>query len=134
MRALVIDDSSAMRKIIAGILRSVGIDAVEACHGRDALSKLGPPGAFDLALVDWNMPQMNGLEFVQAVRADPAHAALRVVMVTTESEVAQMVKVLEAGADEYVMKPFDREILIGKLELLGFDTAGVARPANPTAE
>ncbi len=121
MRALVIDDSSAMRRIIAGILRSVGIDSAQACHGRDGLAKLGPPGAFDLALVDWNMPEMNGLEFVQAVRADPAHANLKIMMVTTESEVEQMMKVLEAGANEYVMKPFDRDILLGKLELLGLN-------------
>jgi two-component system chemotaxis response regulator CheY len=126
MRALVIDDSSAMRRIIAGILKSVGFDTTEAVNGRDGLARLGPPGQFDLALVDWNMPEMNGFEFVTAVRADPTHAGLRIVMVTTESDVAQMVRVLNAGANEYVMKPFDRDILLSKLELLGFDATSVA--------
>jgi two-component system chemotaxis response regulator CheY len=130
MRALVIDDSSAMRRIISGILRSVGFDTAEACHGRDALTKLGPPGAFDLALVDWNMPEMNGLEFVQAVRADPSNDALRIMMVTTESDAGQVLRALEAGANEYTMKPFDRGILLSKLELLGL-TAPIGREVTP---
>ena len=72
-----------------------------------------------LALVDWNMPEMSGIELVEAVRADPAFASLRIVMVTTETELSQVSRALEAGADEYLMKPFTRDDVVGKLELLG---------------
>ena len=72
-----------------------------------------------LALVDWNMPEMSGIELVEAVRADPSFASLRIVMVTTETELSQVTKALEAGADEYLMKPFTRDDVVGKLELLG---------------
>ena len=72
-----------------------------------------------LALVDWNMPEMSGIELVEAVRSDPAFSSLRIVMVTTETELSQVSRALEAGADEYLMKPFTRDDVVGKLELLG---------------
>jgi two-component system chemotaxis response regulator CheY len=119
MRALVIDDSKSMRLIIGRLLRQVGFDVREACHGRDALDQLGRDGAVDLALVDWNMPEMNGLEFVQAVRTDRAYGAMKLVMVTTETELARVQAAIAAGADEYVMKPFTPEVLREKLSMLG---------------
>ena len=72
-----------------------------------------------LALVDWNMPEMSGIELVEAVRSDPAFSSLRIVMVTTETELSQVMRALDAGADEYLMKPFTRDDVVGKLELLG---------------
>ena len=72
-----------------------------------------------LALVDWNMPEMNGFEFVQAVRALDDYSATKLMMVTTETEMDQVVMALDAGADEYVMKPFTRDVIMEKLELLG---------------
>ena len=76
------------------------------------LSKTGP---VDLALVDWNMPEMNGLELVQAVRKDDRLSALRLMMVTTETEMQQIGRAMEAGANEYIMKPFTEEIVRDKI-------------------
>ncbi len=121
-KAMVVDDSRTIRRILAGTLAEIGFEVCQAENGRDALAVLerergGVP--VSLALVDWNMPEMNGFDFVQALRADPRNAEVTVIMVTTETEVDQMVRALEAGANEYVMKPFTREIIQDKLRLLG---------------
>ena len=121
MRALIVDDSKAMRMIVGRSLKSLGIEVVEACDGLDALERLKDSGQFDVALVDWNMPEMNGYEFICAVRADAAYSDLKLMMVTTEAEMSQVVKALEAGANEYVMKPFTKEMIQEKLQLLGLD-------------
>jgi two-component system chemotaxis response regulator CheY len=121
MRVLVVDDSRAMRAIIGKILKEVGCEITEAAHGREALERLQQRGKPDLALVDWNMPEMNGLEFVKAVRAEPAYSDLPLMMVTTESEMGAMVTALEAGANEYVMKPFTKEVILEKLAILGIE-------------
>ncbi len=120
MRALVIDDSSAMRRMIGRILKEIGFEVTEAENGSVGLRCLGEAsGAMDIALVDWNMPIMNGFEFVQAVRSKPELDDLPLMMVTTETGTEFMEKALNAGADEYVMKPFTRTELISKLGLLG---------------
>jgi|SRR5581483_2957454 len=119
MHALAIDDSRAMRMILAQILRALGFEVTEAANGREALERLPYVGPVDLALVDWNMPVMSGIEFVKAVRADPKLADMRLMMVTTENEMSKIEEALEAGADEYVMKPFSRSVIREKLELLG---------------
>ena len=90
-----------------------------AKHGLEALEKLRELGPLDLALVDWNMPEMNGLEFVQSVRANHSMQNMMLMMVTTETETSQMIAALEAGANEYVMKPFTKDIILDKLCLLG---------------
>ena len=118
MRALVIDDSRAVRSIIRGILKGFGFEVVEAANGREALDRLREIDHADLALVDWNMPVMNGLEFVQAVRADSAYDDMPLMMVTTESGMPNMILALANGANEYVMKPFTRDVLREKIELL----------------
>src|SRR5262249_3139242 len=97
VRALVVDDSRAMRKIIGQILKEFGFEITEAGDGREALEQLKALGRPELATVDWNMPEMNGLEFVQAVRANPAHAQLRLLMVTSETEITQVTRALNAG-------------------------------------
>jgi two-component system chemotaxis response regulator CheY len=119
MRALIIDDSRTMRTILAGMLRQLGFETAEAGNGLEALGRLRAGGLPDVALVDWNMPVMGGLEFIQAVRDDPALCDLRLMMVTTETEMHQVANALQAGADEYVMKPFTREAIKDKLDLLG---------------
>jgi two-component system, chemotaxis family, chemotaxis protein CheY len=119
MRALVVDDSRVMRTIIARIVKMLGFEVIEAGHGLEALELLRAWPDTGLVLVDWNMPVMNGLELVIALRADPGWSALTVVMVTTESELGEVDKALEAGANECVMKPFTPEILLDKLTLLG---------------
>lgn len=119
MRALVVDDSKTTRMIIGRILREIGFEVVEAADGQQALARLEEGGRADLALVDWNMPEMSGIEFVRAVRAEPAYADMKLMMVTTESEAEQVSVALQAGADEYAMKPFTKEVIQEKLALLG---------------
>ncbi len=119
MRALIIDDSRTMRMIIGKIVREIGFETTEAGDGQEALKRLAETGTPDLMLVDWNMPGMNGYEFVVAARANPQHSSSRIVMVTTESELSQIAKALDAGANEYVMKPFTKEVLQEKLAILG---------------
>ena len=119
MRALVIDDSKAMRSILGRMLRGMGFEVVEAGDGRDALEKLKGAGKVDLALVDWNMPEMNGYEFVQAVRSEHTYDGTLLMMVTTETEMEQVTMALGAGANEYVMKPFTQEVIQEKLQMLG---------------
>ena len=119
MQALIIDDSRAMRSILGRMLRGLGFEVVEAVNGRDAIKRLQGTEKVELALVDWNMPEMNGLEFVQAVRAEHSYDGILLMMVTTETETEQVSKALEAGANEYVMKPFTQEVVLEKLQMLG---------------
>ncbi|HJZ91241.1 MAG TPA: response regulator [Gemmataceae bacterium] len=118
MRVLVIDDSRTVRTIIGKILRDEGMEVVEAENGREGLEQLREAHDVQLVLVDWNMPEMNGLEFIKAVRSQRAYDPVRILMVTTETEQEQVIRALEAGANEYLMKPFTKEILIAKLSLL----------------
>ena len=119
MRALVIDDSTAVRTIIRRILSEVGFEVFEASDGQQALDCLKANGSLDLAMVDWNMPVMNGFDFITAVRGDHAHDQMRLMMVTTETELSQVAKALAAGANEYVMKPFTKDMILEKLTILG---------------
>jgi len=119
MRALVIDDSRAMRRIVSRILAEIGYETAEAADGRQALDLLEAGERFDLACIDWNMPVMNGLELVVAVRARREWRDLTMMMVTTESEHGQIVRALAAGAHEYLIKPFTPDAIRDKLELLG---------------
>jgi two-component system chemotaxis response regulator CheY len=119
-KALIVDDSRAMRMVLSRTLAQLGFEVEQAGNGQEALRFMERDGAsVDFALVDWNMPEMSGLQFVQQVRARPAFSAVRLVMVTTETEISQMARALEAGADEYVMKPFTRDVIEDKLRLLG---------------
>jgi len=118
MRALVIDDSRAIRMLLRNILRELGLEVIEAGNGREALEQMERAGDVELVLVDWNMPQMNGLDFVRAVRARRAYDSARILMVTTETEITRVALALDAGANEYLMKPFTKDILVAKLRLL----------------
>lgn len=119
MKAIVIDDSRAIRSILGKMMKDLGFEVFEGSNGLEGLKVLEAQGALDVALVDWNMPEMNGLEFVKAVRAEPKFGSMRIMMVTTETETSQMVAALEAGANEYVMKPFTKEVIGEKLGLMG---------------
>ena len=118
-RALVVDDSKAMRRIIQQTLKELGFDVVQAANGQEGLNTLAVDSAFDLAMVDWNMPELNGFEFLQKVRENPEHNDIKILMCTTETEFDQMLKALDAGANEYLMKPFTKEGLLDKLALIG---------------
>lgn len=123
MRALIVDDSQATRMILRRLLSRFGFEVLEAADGQEGLGRLHEMEDPGLILVDWNMPVMNGFDFVRAVRAESRFDAVPVVMVTANNELASVAEALAAGANEYIMKPFDREIVREKLELLGVRAA-----------
>src|SRR4051794_8181601 len=110
MLALIVDDSRTIRRLLARTMTALGYEVTEAADGQEALARLAEGIRPSVALVDWNMPNLDGLGFVTQVRQDaqlaPQFASMKIVMVTTEVEQHQMIKALEAGADEYIMKPF----------------------------
>jgi two-component system, chemotaxis family, chemotaxis protein CheY len=119
-KALVVDDSRAVRMILAKTLKELGFEVQEAANGREAWEVIeAQRTALTLVLSDWNMPEVNGLELLKRLRQDPELSSLVVVMVTTETELDQMAVALEAGANEYIMKPFTKEILVEKLQIAG---------------
>jgi two-component system chemotaxis response regulator CheY len=119
-KALVVDDSRAVRMILAKTLKELGYEVREAANGREALEVIeAEKTAVTLVLADWNMPEVNGLDLLKRLRQNPELSRLVVIMVTTETELDQMAAALEAGANEYVMKPFTKEILVEKLQLVG---------------
>ena len=127
MRALVIDDSKSIRSILTKILVEIGFTVEEAGNGLEALDVIQKEKV-DLALVDWNMPDMNGFEFIQEVRKDNTYKDMRMMMVTTETEMNKVVDALEAGANEYVMKPFTKDMIVEKLALMGMDIPSPEQP------
>lgn len=119
MRALVVDDSRAMRMMLSRMLTEIGFEVETAENGRVALECLQQNSDLAIALDDWNMPELNGYDFVTQVRANQSYDGIRLMMVTTETEMSQVARALDAGADEYVMKPFTKEIIRDKLAILG---------------
>lgn len=128
MRALVVDDSKATRTIIRSILNDLQVEVVEAADSAQALVEL-ERASFDVALVDWNMPGLDGIELVRTLRASEAYQGLRIVMVTTETEIKRVATALQAGADEYIMKPFTEDMVREKLMLLGLFLASPEEPS-----
>jgi two-component system, chemotaxis family, chemotaxis protein CheY len=119
-KALIVDDSKTIRMVLGKIMRELGYETCEAANGEDALKVMETEkSSVNLVLADWNMPIMNGLDMVKHLRQNPELNALKVIMVTTETEIDHMVSALEAGANEYVMKPFTKDILKEKLDLIG---------------
>lgn len=115
---LVVDDASVIRKVARRILEELGFDVSEAEDGSQALAacRRAMP---DAILLDWNMPVMDGVEFLSELRQINGGDEPKVVFCTTENDVAQIARALRAGADEYIMKPFDREIVQAKLSEIG---------------
>lgn len=124
MRALVVDDSTPARLHVGRMLADLGFEVYEASHGGEARTALAALGPVELVILDWNMPVMDGLEFLTALRADRAFDAVLVVMATGNSDLSSIGTALEAGANEYVMKPFTAEDLASKLTMLGFEFGG----------
>jgi len=118
MRALIVDDSRFVRDYLRGLLEKMGIECEEAADGQAGMSHLHESDPFDLALVDWNMPIMDGFAMLKSMRAE-GYSDVKVMMVTTEAEDDFIIRSLDAGADEYLMKPFDNEALAEKLAMLG---------------
>jgi len=118
-KVLVVDDSRAMRLVLRQMLSTLGFNVAEAVHGKEALTFLQSNLDTTLALVDWNMPEMNGLELVEAVRQDTRFKDLCMMMVTTETEMSNVERAMRAGANEYIMKPFSKDAIVEKLQMLG---------------
>ncbi len=115
---LIVDDSRVVRKVARRILEELSFACEEAEDGKfalDAVQKLMPA----LIMLDWNMPNMNGLEFLMALRALPNGNIPKVVMCTTENDMSHIMQAMQNGANEYIMKPFDKEIVENKLSLIG---------------
>jgi two-component system chemotaxis response regulator CheY len=117
-QCLIVDDSRVIRKVSRHIVESFEFEVTEAENGQDALAKCESEMP-DLILLDWNMPVMNGIEFIAELRRQNGGAKPKVVFCTTENDVAHIREAIEAGADEYVMKPFDHDTLQMKLQLIG---------------
>lgn len=130
-RALVVDDFESMRIIIRNILLQMGFDEADMVpDGERALRTLGG-GDYDLLVTDWSMPGMDGIELVRAVRADPRLAGLPVLMVTAEAGRERVLRAIEAGVDEYLVKPFTQQALRAKVERLRVRLqSGHASPAR----
>lgn len=119
MKVIVVDDSRTTRLVLSKMLGEIDVEVSTAGDGREALEVLEKEGAPDLMLIDWNMPVMNGYELVQAVRADSTYDSVRLMMVTTETGMENVMQALEAGANEYVMKPFTKDAILEKLAIMG---------------
>ncbi len=117
--ALVVDDSRAMRKLLQRMVEHLGFSAIEAGHGQEALEVLESHQDCGIALVDWNMPVMNGLDLVKNLRSQRRYDRLKIVMVTSEASPRNIYEAMKAGADEYAMKPVTPEILHDKFSLMG---------------
>lgn len=119
MKILLVDDSTTMRRIQKNTLGSLGFtDVDEAEDGQDAVAKVGK-APYELVLMDWNMPNMTGIEALKAIRANPATAKIPVIMVTSESEKTRILEAIQAGATNYIVKPFTPDILKEKLDAIG---------------
>ncbi len=121
MKTIVIDDSRAIRRLLCGLLKGLDIETIEAEDGCDALSRLGSENADDiaLALVDWDMPRMTGIEFVRELRSCPEYSGTKIMMVTSHNDPEDLMAAVQTGADEFLMKPFDEQMFKDKLRLLG---------------
>jgi two-component system chemotaxis response regulator CheY len=126
MHALIIDDSRAMRSIVRRIVSGMGWETSEAENGQVAIDLLEEGQVPDLCLIDWNMPVMNGYEFITRVRSDDRWRGVTLLMVTTEGDHSSIVRALAAGAHEYVIKPFTADAILEKLALLGLSMAEVS--------
>jgi two-component system chemotaxis response regulator CheY len=118
VKVLIVDDAAPIRKIMKKMLQEMGYDILEAAHGKDALTQLEAHPEIGLILLDWNMPEMTGIEMLEALKSKGGEKPT-IVMVTTENEVNKIVLALAKGANEYIMKPFTKEILEEKLAILG---------------
>ncbi|MDQ8184785.1 response regulator [Pelagicoccus sp. SDUM812002] len=121
MKSIVIDDSRTVRKMLCHYMQALNFHTLEAEDGCEALACLGEedPACIDLALIDWDMPRMTGIEFLREIRSCEEYDHLKVMMVTSHNKPEDLMKAIELGADEFLMKPFDEEMLQDKLRILG---------------
>lgn len=116
MKILLVDDSSTMRRIQMNTLKSIGYeDVVQAEDGQDALNKLKENPDVKLVLLDWNMPNMNGIDCLKAIKANPTTKPIPVMMVTSEAEKSKIIEAIQSGASNYLVKPFEADALKEKI-------------------
>ena len=125
-RSLVIDDSRAMRSLLSRLLTGLGFDTTGAEHGRAGLDVLESDGPFDIALVDWNMPVMDGLTFIRTVRSDRRWDRVKLLVVTSEASPRNVYEAMKAGADEYAIKPVTADAVASKMSLMGVPLPAVS--------
>lgn len=118
MKILLVDDSATMRKIEKKQIEELGVsDILEASNGEEAFTILTQNPSIDMIVLDWNMPQMNGIDFLKKVRAMPQYKNLPIIMCTSESEKRRVVEAMKEGVTNYIIKPFTKEVLKEKLRL-----------------
>lgn len=122
--AIIVDDSRSMRALLRKGLEACAFQVVEAKDGEEALMVLAAMRTPEVALIDWNMPKLDGLELVRRLRSDPRYARMAIIMVTSETAPGKVARALEAGVDEYLMKPFSADVLICKLVMLEEEREG----------
>lgn len=124
MRILSVDDSKTIRETVKSIVEVIGIEVLEAEDGSEALDVLDKyNGNFDLILLDWEMPNVNGYEFLQKVKKDKRYRSIPVIMLTSVSQKEKMIDAIRAGAKQYITKPFSSEMLLTKIiQALGIDS------------
>lgn len=120
MKSLIVDDARVVRMALRGIMQQLGWQVVEAENGKQAMEQLQRNSDVALILLDWHMPVMNGYDFLVSLRASPEYVEdPKVVMVTTEASMPSILQAISAGANEYIMKPFDADMIQEKLGMLG---------------
>jgi len=116
MKIMLVDDSATMRRIQKTQLSGMGVtDVIEAGNGEEAMARLQENMPVDLVLLDWNMPVMDGMTFLKKVRENDSYSKVKIIMCTSESEKPKVVEALKAGANNYLVKPFQPEALKEKL-------------------
>ncbi len=116
MKALVVDDSSMLRMLVTNLLSKAGYDVTQAEDGQVALDRVGDIGPPDLVVLDWNMPVLDGYGFLRKFREDASNVGSKVVLLTTEGQKEKIIKALDAGADDYITKPFESDALLETIE------------------
>lgn len=119
MKALIVDDSRAMRTLLRSMCQNLSYDTVEAPDGKEGLEQARRNGPLDVALVDWDMPVMNGLELVQELRADDNFSGTKIMMVTAHNSMDDVVTAIKEGADDFLMKPLTEDLFVEKMRVLG---------------
>jgi two-component system, chemotaxis family, chemotaxis protein CheY len=119
MKVLIVDDSTTMRNFLSAIVQDLAIDTEQAASGEEALQRLGESGPFDLAMVDWNMPGMDGLDLVRRIRREPEWSSTKLMMVTARTDRDAVIEAMSWGADDFLMKPLTPAMVADKFKILG---------------
>jgi two-component system, chemotaxis family, chemotaxis protein CheY len=119
MKVLVVDDSKSILAILKSILKEYKYEVTEAEDGLAGLQRLSKSDSFEFIMVDMNMPMMNGIDFIRCVRSNPKYTEIPIIMITTQSEVENIIKAMDVGATAYLLKPFTKDTIVGKLQQLG---------------